>query len=129
MSTASTTTSLDKTAIVLFAHGARDERWKEPFLKLQAIIKKNNPSQRVELSFLELMAPTLPELIDSLVAEGCLEILVIPVFFGQGGHMRRDFPAILAACQGKHPQVRLGAKAAVGEDIGVLEAIAKYCAN
>ena len=116
-------------AIVLFAHGARDERWKEPFLKLQEIIQRNNPTQRVELSFLELMTPSLPVVIDRLAGEGFLEVVVVPVFFGQGGHIRKDFPAILKECQAKHPQLKLSAKAAVGENLSVLEAIAKYCTN
>ena len=125
----STSSTISRSAIVLFAHGARDERWKEPFLKLQEIIQRNNPSQRVELSFLELMGPSLPIAIDRLANEGFLEIVIAPIFFGQGGHIRKDFPAILKECQAKHPQLKLSAKAAVGEDISVLEAIAKYCAN
>lgn len=121
--------STSQSAIVLFAHGARDERWKEPFLKLQDIIRSHQPTQRVELSFLELMSPSLPNIVDDLVNEGYLEIVVIPIFFGQGGHIRRDFPAILKECQSKHPQLQLSAKAAVGEDLSVLEAIAKYCTH
>jgi len=115
-------------ALVLFGHGARDERWKEPFLKLQSLIAENK-DLRVELSFLELMSPSLPDVIDQLVADGFKTIEVVPVFFGQGGHIRKDFPEILNACRNKHPKIELSAKPAVGEDLGVLQAIAKYCSN
>lgn len=115
-------------ALVLFGHGARDERWKEPFLKLQELIVQDS-NVRVELSFLELMSPSLLEVIDQLAIEGFKTIEVVPVFFGQGGHIRKDFPAILDACRNKHPEIQLSAKPAVGEDLGVLQAIAKYCAN
>jgi sirohydrochlorin cobaltochelatase len=118
-----------KTAIVLFGHGARDERWKEPFLKLVELIKNHNSEQRVELSFLELMKPSLQETIDQLAAEDYTKIKVIPVFFGQGGHIRKDFPELLDLCRAKHPKIELSAKPAVGEDLGVLDAIAKYCTN
>jgi sirohydrochlorin cobaltochelatase len=118
-----------KTAIVLFGHGARDERWKEPFLKLVELIKNHNSEQRVELSFLELMKPSLQETIDQLAAEDYTKIKVIPVFFGQGGHIRKDFPELLDLCRAKHPKIELSAKPAVGEDLGVLYAIAKYCTN
>jgi sirohydrochlorin cobaltochelatase len=118
-----------KTAIVLFGHGARDERWKEPFLKLVGLIKNHNSEQRVELSFLELMKPSLQETIDQLAAEDYTKIKVIPVFFGQGGHIRKDFPELLDLCRAKHPKIELSAKPAVGEDLGVLDAIAKYCTN
>ena len=116
-------------AIVLFGHGARDERWKEPFIKIKEIIQAASPARRVELSFPELMSPSLPEVIDQLVLEAYSDIEVIPVFLGQGGHIRKDFPAILDECQKKHPGLRLSAKPAVGENLGVLQAIAKYCTN
>lgn len=118
-----------KTAIVLFGHGARDERWKEPFIKLIQLIKDNDSDQRVELSFLELMSPSLPEIIDQLVTEHYKKIKIIPVFFGQGGHIRKDFPELLELCKAKHPEIELSAKPAVGEDLGVLNAIAEYCTH
>jgi sirohydrochlorin cobaltochelatase len=35
----------------------------------------------------------------------------------------------LNACRNKHPEIELSAKPAVGEDLRVLQAIAKYCTN
>lgn len=122
-------TSKNVPAIVLFGHGARDERWKEPFIKIKELIQQQYPSQIVELAFLELMHPTLETAISDLVDNGVLEIKVVPVFLGQGGHIRRDFPALLEECQKKYPQINLSTQPAVGEDLGVLQAIAKYCAN
>lgn len=122
-------TSKNLPAIVLFGHGARDERWKEPFIKIKELIQQQYPSQIVELAFLELMHPTLETAISDLVDNGVLEIKVVPVFLGQGGHIRRDFPALLEECQKKYPQINLSTQPAVGEDLGVLQAIAKYCAN
>ena len=46
-------------AIVLFAHGARDPRWAEPFEAVAARVRAAAPGCRVALAFLELMAPTL----------------------------------------------------------------------
>jgi len=69
-------------ALVLFGHGARDERWKEPFLKLQELIAQNS-NVRVELSFLELMSPSLPDVIDQLVADGFKTVEVVPVFLAK----------------------------------------------
>lgn len=122
-------TSKNLPAIVLFGHGARDERWKEPFIKIKELIQQQYPSQIVELAFLELMHPNLETAISDLVDNGFLEIKVVPVFLGQGGHIRRDFPALLEECQKKYPQINLSTQPAVGEDLGVLQAIAKYCTN
>lgn len=114
-------------ALVLFAHGARDPRWAEPFQRLQRIIQAQEPDLTVSLAFLELMTPRLPELVQQLVQAGCTDVTVVPVFFGQGGHVLRDLPAMMEQLKLDYPQLRLTAAAAVGEDAGVLNAIARYC--
>jgi len=113
-------------AIVLFGHGARDVRWREPFDRLAALWKAQHPNVLVELAFLELMQPSLEEAITSHVASGANILIVVPVFFGQGGHLRNDFPALLSACQNKFPSVALSATPAVGEDEAVLRAIIEF---
>jgi sirohydrochlorin cobaltochelatase len=117
--------------MILFGHGARDARWKEPFTRLAAKLGASRASQGnagpVDLAFLELMSPGLPEAIDAQAAQGCTAITVVPVFFGQGGHIRRDLPALIAQCQAAHPHVQIHCATAVGEDDGVLDAIVQYC--
>jgi len=120
---------MEKKALILFGHGARDPRWKEPFLKIQEILKETEPEQIVELAFLELMSPTLPDCVVQLTQAGVENINVIPVFFGQGGHIREDLPKIIAACRQANPQLQLSVKPAVGESVEVLQAIAKYCTH
>ena len=69
---------MGKEALVLFAHGARDPRWAEPFRRLQAITQSRMPGVDVELAFLELMEPRLPELVFSLASGGCTAVTVVP---------------------------------------------------
>jgi sirohydrochlorin cobaltochelatase len=120
---------MDTKAIVLFGHGARDVRWRKPFDRLATLWKARHPNVIVELAFLELMQPSLEEAIASHVASGATEVIVVPVFFGQGGHLRNDFPVLLSACQDKFPQVSLRATPAVGEDETVLQAIIEFSAR
>ena len=42
-------------AIILFGHGARDSRWREPFDRLAGLWRDQNPNTPVELAFLEMM--------------------------------------------------------------------------
>ena len=116
-------------AIVLFGHGARDARWREPFDRLASLWKAQHPNTPVELAFLELMEPSLEQAIASQVDAGATEVVVMPVFFGQGGHLRNDFPLLLSACQEKFPGVTLSATPAVGEDLAVLQAIIDFGAK
>ncbi|WP_459568287.1 sirohydrochlorin chelatase [Cupriavidus sp. 8B] len=114
-------------AMVLFGHGARDARWREPFDRLHARLTAALPDCAVRLAFLELMTPSLPDTLAELAAGGVSDINVVPVFFGQGGHLRRDLPALLDDCRRQHPGVTIRCATAVGEDDSVLDAIAAYC--
>ena len=113
-------------AIVLFGHGARDARWREPFDRLASLWRAQHPQVLVELAFLELMQPNLEEAIGSHLAAGASEVVVVPVFFGQGGHLRNDFPTLLSECQEKFPDIALSTTSAVGEDEAVLQAIIDF---
>jgi sirohydrochlorin cobaltochelatase len=116
-------------AIILFGHGARDSRWREPFDRLAALWKAQHPTVLVELAFLEMMQPSLEEAVTTLATSGVTEVVVVPVFFGQGGHLRNDFPALLNACRKTYPQIALSATPAVGEEQAVLQAIVDFGAR
>jgi sirohydrochlorin cobaltochelatase len=116
-------------ALILFGHGARDVRWREPFDRLAQKWKAQHADTLLELAFLEMMQPSLEEAVASLVSQGAAEIVVLPVFFGQGGHLRNDFPVILSACREKFPAIKLSATPAVGEDEAVLQAIIEFGAR
>ncbi len=118
---------MKKHALVLFAHGARDPRWAQPFQKLQAIAADRLPDAHVELAFLELMEPRLPEVVSRLVGQGCERVSVVPVFLGQGGHVLRDLPPMIDELRAAHPQLQVTVADAVGESPAVLAAIADYC--
>jgi sirohydrochlorin cobaltochelatase len=116
-------------ALVLFAHGARAASWALPFQRLRELTARQKPEVAVSLAFLELMTPSLPDEVEALVARGVREITVVPVFLGQGGHLLRDLPALLEKLHADYPGVRLSSVPAVGEDPGVLAAMAAYCAG
>jgi sirohydrochlorin cobaltochelatase len=113
------------TGLLLFAHGARDARWREPFDRLRTQVAARHPGP-VELAFLELMAPDLCAASASLAQAGAERIVVVPLFLGTGGHLRKDLPALLAAAQSR-AGIPISAVAAAGEAAAVLTAIAEYC--
>jgi sirohydrochlorin cobaltochelatase len=113
-------------AAILFGHGARDSRWREPFDQLIQLWRDQQPQTLVELAFLEMMQPSLEAAVESLVQKGAKDIVVIPVFFGQGGHLRNDFPVLLEQCRQRFPAIQLSATPAVGESPAVLQAIINF---
>ena len=114
-------------ALVLFAHGARAASWAAPFERLRDATRARLPGVEVELAFLELMEPRLPQAVAALVARGIDEVTVVPVFLGQGGHLLRDLPLLAEGLRAAHPGLRLTVAGAVGEDPGVLAAMTDYC--
>ena len=110
--------------IVLFAHGARDARWAAPFEAVAARVRAARPDVRVVLAYLELMQPGLGDAAAALVAGGCTQIDVLPLFLGAGAHLKRDLPQLLQQLQAQHPGVRFTLHRAVGEDAGVIAAMA-----
>jgi sirohydrochlorin cobaltochelatase len=114
------------TGLVLFAHGARDPRWAEPFEAIAAAVRARAPAVSVRLAYLELMAPDLAGAADALAAEGCTRIEVLPLFLGTGGHLRRDLPPLVAALQARHPGVSFRLHGAAGEAPALIAAMAEH---
>ena len=115
--------------LLLFAHGARDPRWAQPFQKLQLRAQAQRPDTEVALAFLELMEPRLPAVVAELAGKGIEQVSVVPVFLGQGGHVLRDLPPMVEELRAQHPQLQISVSPAVGESPEVLEAISAYCTS
>lgn len=111
--------------LLLFAHGARDPRWREPFDDVVRRIHARAPAVPVQLCFLEFMAPGLLEGGARLAGAGCDHVDVVPLFLGAGGHVRKDLPQLLAQLAAAHPGVRWQLRPAVGEGEAVIDAMAR----
>ncbi|MDC8757666.1 sirohydrochlorin chelatase [Janthinobacterium fluminis] len=118
---------MERRAMILFAHGARAASWVEPFERLRALTQARLPGVAVSLAFLELMEPRLPQAVAGLAAAGVTQLTVVPVFLGQGGHVLHDLPLMVAQLRLDHPHVAIEVAEAIGENAGVLAAIADYC--
>jgi sirohydrochlorin cobaltochelatase len=118
--------SMNMRGLILFAHGARDPRWAEPFEAIAAAVRARAPDVKVRMAFLELMTPGLEAAADALVAEGVASIDVLPLFLGTGGHLRRDLPPLVQAVAERHPGIDVRLHAAAGEAPAVMAAMAEH---
>jgi sirohydrochlorin cobaltochelatase len=112
------------TAIILFAHGARDPEWANPLRRIQAVVRERMTEVPVELAFLEFIAPSLAESTAGLVARGARKIVVLPMFIAQGGHLKREVPEMLNGLRSTYPDVQFSLGAAIGENEIVVQAMA-----
>jgi sirohydrochlorin cobaltochelatase len=110
--------------LLLFAHGARDPRWAEPFTAVVQRIQALAPRLPVRLAYLEFMTPPLAAAASELAAAGCTAVDVVPLFLGAGGHVRRDLPLLLAELERNHPGTAWNLRPAIGEAAAVIDAMA-----
>ena len=113
-------------AIILFAHGARDPEWAQPFKKIKRLLEAKRPGTTIKLAFLELMPPALPDAVAKLAESGHRSITIAPLFMAQGGHLKNDLPKILDALRADYPQTTITLLPAIGDVDPVLEAIADW---
>ncbi|MEU6346786.1 CbiX/SirB N-terminal domain-containing protein, partial [Streptomyces sp. NPDC046977] len=94
--------------LLTVAHGTRDPEGVAVTEALVARVHARLPGLRVELCFLDLVAPSLPEALARLDGE----VVVVPLLLGAGYHLRVDIPAALAAA----PHLRARVAPALGPD-------------
>jgi sirohydrochlorin cobaltochelatase len=116
----------NKSAIVLFAHGARDPEWAQPFRKIKRALEAKRPDVTVELAFLEFMEPALDATVAKLARAGNRTITIAPLFMAQGGHLKNDLPKILDAIRAEHRGTEITLLPAIGDVDPVIDAIAQW---
>ena len=115
--------------ILLLAHGSRQPDWVTPFNAVLQQVRAARPDCRVELAFLESMAPLLPDALRAAAQAGCRELHLAPLLLGAGGHLRADIPRALDAVTREHPELRVHVAAAAGAHPDVIAALAAYAAG
>lgn len=116
-------------ALVLFAHGARDAQWSEPFRAIRKIVSERRPDLTVEIAFLELMRPALSECVAELAQSGHATITIAPLFLAQGGHLKNDLPLLITGLSAQHPSTEIIVLPPIGEVTELLNAIAEWLVN
>ena len=116
-------------ALILLGHGARDPEWRRPIDAIWKLVCEQAPGVRVSVAFHEFIGPSLAEAVAALQAAGHREIVVVPVFIAQGGHLRQEIPMQIDALRRRYPDCRLILESAVGESPLVQAAIATHCTD
>jgi len=115
-----------QSAIILFAHGARDPNWAPPFQRIQALVSESLPGVPVGLAFLERMTPDLPTAVARVAEAGAKRVTVIPLFLGTGGHVKEDLTALIQELERQNPTLQFYVTSPIGEDDELVAAIAEW---
>ncbi len=84
------------------------------------------PHLHVELAFLEIMKPALPETVGQMAASGVQRVVVVPLFMAQGAHLKRDLNALISMVKQNHAELHVEVLPAVGEVEEILEAMSDW---
>ncbi len=88
-----------KIGVLLVGHGSRLPYGKDVVSKLGEMYKKNS-NYLVEVGFMNMSKPSIPEAINKLAKQGVQKIIVTPVFLAHGVHTKQDIPHILGLDDG-----------------------------
>ncbi len=103
-------------ALIILAHGSRREESNQEVAALSEKVAdlSKHRYRLVRHAFLEVASPSLPEAIDGLVADGILNINVIPYFLNSGNHVKRDIPGLIETAQQKYPDCQFSMVPCIG---------------
>lgn len=95
--------------LLIVAHGSRRSASNDEVRALGERVRalRDPGIEQVEVAFLELAEPSIPQGLASCVAAGAREIIVFPYFLAAGTHVASDIPEALDAFREQHPHVRL----------------------
>lgn len=92
--------------LVAVAHGSRDPRSAATVTALMELVRAARPGTPVRAAFLDLNAPSVGQVLDTVAAAGEDRAVVVPLLLGSAFHARVDLPALLAEAGARHPRLR-----------------------
>ncbi len=91
--------SKTKIGVLLVGHGSRLPYGKDVVSQI-ADMYREDEGHLVEVGFMNMSKPSIPEAINSLALKGAETIIVTPVFLAHGVHTTEDIPRILGLNNG-----------------------------
>jgi sirohydrochlorin ferrochelatase len=113
-----------KTALLLIAHGSRQEEANADLLYVAAGLRAQGWAI-VEASFLELVEPGIAEGGARCVEQGAEQVILVPYFLSAGVHVRRDLAEARAKLAERFPAVDFRLAEPLGQHSLLLEIVAE----
>lgn len=111
--------------IIIFAHGSKDELWRQPVEAVAASVQSASPTTMVRCAYLEWTQPNLASALRELVELGTTSVRILPMFLGIGKHVREDLPLLIEDLIKKFPQIQVHVLPSVGENTDVISKLAR----
>lgn len=95
--------------LLLVAHGSRREASNREVRRLADQVREQAGERfgYVTSAYLELAEPDIPSGIETCLAAGATEVVIVPYFLSAGRHVAEDIPAAVESVRARHPEVKL----------------------
>jgi sirohydrochlorin ferrochelatase len=113
------------TALLLIAHGSRQEEANADLHHVVEALRGRGCYAVVEACFLELAAPDIDQGGARCVALGARQVILLPYFLSAGVHVRRDLTAARRRLAEAFPQVEFRLAEPLGRHPLLLEVVAE----
>lgn len=93
-------------AVLLIAHGSRRAAANQDLVQLAEMLRERNRFPIIEIAYLELAEPTIPDGAARCVAAGADEVLMLPYFLSAGVHVQNDLEEYRSEFSSTYPATR-----------------------
>lgn len=113
--------------LVLIAHGSRRHASNQEIMSLSSRLQhsKGSSFQLIEIGFLEIANPSIPEAIESCIQRGATNVTIVPYFLSAGRHVADDIPRIVEPVGQKHKGINIHITEHIGSSDSMVELILK----
>ncbi len=114
---------MKKNAVLIIAHGSKVKETDDIMKKYQQELVAKMPDTQIEYCYLQLMAPSIEDVIKSLYESGVRNIKAFPFFIFNGNHIKEDIPEVLDTIRTQYPELQITFLENIGYDEKVLNLI------
>lgn len=98
---------MSQLALLLIAHGSRRQEANDELVKLAELVRQRRPKDIVEIAYLELAPPSIPDgAINCVAHDGVSEVRMVPFFLSPGRHVAEDLERYCGQFTEKYPGVK-----------------------
>lgn len=116
-------------AILLVDHGSRREEANQQLEEIAELLRARDPSRIVEISHMEIAAPTIADGIAACVARGASEIVIHPYMLAPGRHSSADIPRLVGEAANAHPGLTTRVSAPLGVHEKLIDVVLERVAD
>lgn len=117
-----------KEALLVMVHGSPRPVANNDMFAVVDVIRERGTYSIVEVGFMEINEPAIPEAIERCVAQGAERVLAVPYFLHTGNHVTDDLPTLLEEAQARYPQVEFLMGDYLGHDPLLVDVVAERAA-